>query len=49
MLIGIGVSCRISHSTVSDLFVSCSISITSSGKERVNFSAIVYLQLCGFC
>ena len=31
------------------LYVSCSGSITSVGEERVNLSAIVYLQLCGFC
>ena len=28
---------------------SCSGSITSVGEERANLSAIVYLQLCGFC
>ena len=29
------------------LFVSCSGSITSVVDERANFSAIVYLQICG--
>ena len=43
MLIGVGVSCRISYSFVSYLYVSCSGSITSVGEERANFSAIVYL------
>ena len=41
MLIGVGVSCRISYSIVSYLYVSCSGSITSVGEERANFS--------GFC
>ena len=31
------------HSVVSYLYVSCSESITSVGKERANLSAIVYL------
>ena len=31
------------------LFVSCSRSITLVEEERANFSAIVYLYLCGFC
>ena len=31
------------------VYVSCSGSITSVGKERANLSAIVYLYLCGFC
>ena len=38
MLIGLGLSCRISHSIVSYLYVSCSGSITSVGEERANFS-----------
>ena len=43
MLIGAGVSCHISYSVVSYLNVSFSRLITSVGKERANFSAIVYL------
>ena len=31
------------------LYVSCSVSITSVGEERANFSAIVNLKFCGFC
>ena len=49
MLFGVGVSCRILSSIITYLYVSCSESITSVGKERANFSAIVYLKLCGFC
>ena len=30
-------------------YVSRSGSITSVGEERANLSAVVYLQLCGFC
>ena len=37
MLNGVGVSCHISYSVVSYLYVSC------SGEERAIFSAIVYL------
>ena len=33
-LIGVGVSCHISYSIVSYLYVSCSGSITSAGEER---------------
>ena len=48
MLIGVGVSCRISYSIVSYLYVSFSGLITSVGEERANFSALVYLYLiCG--
>ena len=46
---GVDVSCRILYSVDSYLYVSCSGSITSVGEERANLSAIVYLQLCGFC
>ena len=51
MLIGVGVSCRISYSVVSYVYVSLSglITCTSVGDERANFSSIVDLQLCGFC
>ena len=49
MFYGVGVLCRILFSTVSYLNISCSISITSVGEERVNLPAIVYLQLCGSC
>ena len=31
------------------LYVNGSGSITSVGEERANLSAVVYLQLCGFC
>ena len=34
MLFGVGVSCRILYSIGSDLYVSCSGSITSVGEER---------------
>ena len=37
MLIGVGVSCRILYSIVSYFYVSCSISNTSVGEERVIF------------
>ena len=44
MLFGLDVSCHIILSSiVSYLYVSCSGSITSVGKERANLSAIVYL------
>ena len=46
---GVGVSCRNSYSFVVYLYVSGSGSITSVGGERANLSAVVYLQLCGFC
>ena len=49
MLFGVGVSCHIVYSIVSYLYVSYSEPSTSVGEERANFSAIVYLQLCGFC
>ena len=51
MLFGVGVSCRILYFIVSYLYVhvNCSGSITSVGEGRANLSAIVYLQLCGFC
>ena len=49
MLFGVGVSCRILYSSVCYLYVNCSLSITSVGEERANLSAIVYMQLCGFC
>ena len=42
-------TCHILYSFDSCFYVSCSGSITSVGEERANFSAIVYLQLCGFC
>ena len=41
MLFGVGAPCRISYSFVSYLYVSCSGTITSVGKERANLSAIV--------
>ena len=37
------------YSFVVYLYVNGSGSITSVGEERANFSAVVYLQLCGFC
>ena len=37
------------YSIVKYLYVSCSTAITSVGEESANFSAIVYLSLCGFC
>ena len=46
---GVGVSCRILYSFVVYLYVSRSGSITSVGEERANLSAVVYLQLFGFC
>ena len=45
MLIGVGVSFRISYSSVSYVYVKFS----GWGRERANFSAIVYLQLCSVC
>ena len=42
-------SCRILYSLVVYLYVSRNGSITSAWEERANFSAVVYLQLCGFC
>ena len=48
MLFGVGASCRIMYSFVGYLYVSCSGSVTSAGKERAYLSAIVYLKLCGF-
>ena len=44
-----GVSCRILYSFVVYVYVSGSGSILSVGEERANLSAVVYLQLCGFC
>ena len=38
MLIGVGVSCRISYSIISYLYVSCRGSITSVGEERAFYS-----------
>ena len=46
---GVGVSCRKLYSFVVYLYVNGSGSITSVGEERANFSAVVYLLLCGFC
>ena len=46
---GVGVSCRNLFSFVVYLYVNGSGSITSVGEERANLSAVVYLQLCGFC
>ena len=37
------------HLFVVYLYVNGSGSITSVGEERANLSAVVYLQLCGFC
>ena len=37
------------YSFVVYLYVNGSGSITSVGEERANLSAVVYLQLCGFC
>ena len=51
MLIGVGVSCRISYSIVSKLYVTFSglMRYLVWGREREGyFSAIVYLLLCGF-
>ena len=48
MLLSVGVSCRISYSIVSYLYVSFSGLITSVGEERAYFSAIVYMLLFGF-
>ena len=46
MLIGVGrVLCRFSYY----LYVSCSGLNTLLGEERANFSAIIYLYVCGFC
>ena len=51
MLIGVGVSCRISYSFDSYLYVRFSGLITSVGEERANCSAIVnlynFLLVCG--
>ena len=49
MLFGVGVSCCILYFIVSYLFVSCSGSMNWVGGEIAYLSAIVYLQLCGFC
>ena len=50
MLFGVGVSCRILYNVViSYLYVSCSGSVTLVGEERAYLSAIVCLQVCGFC
>ena len=43
MMIGVGVSSRISYYIVSYSYVSFSGLISSVGEERANFSAIVYL------
>ena len=40
---------RNSYYFVVYLYVNGSGSITSVGEERSNLSAVVYLQLCGFC
>ena len=50
MLIGVGVSCRISYSVVSYLYIYVSFSglISSVGEESASFSSIVFLLLCGF-
>ena len=37
------------YSFVVYLYVNGSGSITSVGEERANLSAVVYLELCGFC
>ena len=44
-----GVSCRNLYYFVVYLYVNDSGSNTSVGEERANLSAVVYLQLCGFC
>ena len=49
MLIRVGISCYISYSIVSYSLYALVDQITSFGEERANFSAIVYLQFCGFC
>ena len=49
MFIIVGISCPISYSIVSYLYVSFSGFITSISEERAYFSAIVYLSLCDFC
>ena len=43
MLIGVGVSCHILYSIISNLYVSCSRLITLVGEERANISVILYL------
>ena len=43
MLTGVGVSCRISYSTVSHLYVRFSRLITSVGDERAYFSALAIM------
>ena len=43
MIFGEGVSCRNLYSSVGNLYVSGSGTITSVGEERANLSAIVYL------
>ena len=48
MLIAVDGSCPITYSVVRYLYVSFSRIITSVGEERANFSAIVYVYLCGF-
>ena len=40
MLFGVGVSCRILHSIVSYLYVSCSVSIISYGEEKASLLVI---------
>ena len=49
LLIGVDVSCRISYSVVSYLYVSFSGLIIEVGEEKANFSAIIYLKSCSFC
>ena len=44
-----GVSCRVLYSIVNYLYVNCSGSITSVGKERAYLSAIVYLDNIDHC
>ena len=50
MLFGVGVSCRILYSIVSNmyLYVSCSGPITSVGGERVNFVCYRLLVIMWF-
>ena len=43
VLIGVGVSCHILYSIISNLYVSCSRLITSVGEERANISAILWI------
>ena len=49
IFIGVRVSCRISSTVVSYLYIRFGELITSAWNERVYFSAIDYLYICGVC